>query len=821
MGVYSEVVPSDQKAIKDWCEANTRRLASTMGGVVALGSDDVDLYRMYNGDQSGDGYEYLTGSKDNMLPAKIRSFPIVRAFFDLLLSTEQSRPMNLDDITAIDKDSMLSRRMSTARRIADMVADSIMDEQQRVSIMRDQIRDQMQAVSSMMQQYAQQGQQGQQVQQGQQAIDPSAMQAAMMQARMSMAELDRVQRSLDRGDIDISARQMEAERKRALSDATLEEISFRAAVKELSDTKDYRDMFDKGFTDLIIVDNEVYFFEDPVEGMDPIVRKVPPMNIRYIPNQDSSMLDDCRAIVETRYMSVSDVLDKYGDELDEQTRLSVSERSGNFGGVGPSYSFPSSGEGTRAGVEWDCNWTTKSPDFIPWDVVKVEICHWVASREVVFEEDGGGSFKIASDTESPGLPGDTMKRHRRYVKEWWRGVRIGGEFGNVVVGLGKVPFQFRDGSGSDRPLSPYCGFAYNGVTSMPYSRAKAVKDLDWLYNLVHWQMELVIALGSLRGIIVDKTQKPRDVPMEEWLMMAKKGMLVIDPTQMADSGRRSPYNQWQTYDLGFGQAIEQCKSLLMYIEQSIGRVLGIPPQRMGEVTSRDQVGTHRQAIIQSNITTETLFNKHYQIRGKVMNKLLAMLPYCWNTGKRGEWVDSVTGVHTFSFKRGDLELRRFRVRMNDDQSERETFDKMSQAVSIAFQSQAIGIGELAQSFRIKSSRELQETIAMWGERAQRLSEDRARGAQQAETEAAKMENEMKLALKQAVDGNTQVLAQLKKYEIDVDAGIRTESEKVKQMLSSQDLALRSHEIDGNLQVDFMELELQAKKIGIDAASSAD
>ena len=98
-------------------------------------------------------------------------------------------------------------------------------------------------------------------------------------------------------------------------------------------------------------------------------------------------------------------------------------------------------------------------------------------------DNGTSSFEMIKEADLlPGDPPETPKKyHRRFITEWWGGVKIGA---NIYVKLRKLPFQFRDVENVGRAYGRYVGFAYNGMDKRPFSRVWATKDVQILYNLI-------------------------------------------------------------------------------------------------------------------------------------------------------------------------------------------------------------------------------------------------------------------------------------------------------------------------------------------------
>jgi hypothetical protein len=75
-------------------------------------------------------------------------------------------------------------------------------------------------------------------------------------------------------------------------------------------------------------------------------------------------------------------------------------------------------------------------------------------------------------------------------------------------------------------------------------------------------------------------------------------------------------------DASLGDIIQQDIQLLAFIKQEMSEVMGISPQREGQITNRETVGGVERSVLQSNHITEWLFMLHEDIKKRALECLL-------------------------------------------------------------------------------------------------------------------------------------------------------------------------------------------------------
>lgn len=798
MSLPNQAIPESKKS-QEWGIRNVDaiiRMANLWGG---LHRKDALCYDIYYGNQTEKDYEYLTGTDEYRMPARVRSMPIIRPYFDLLQSTAESRPFN-PMVFSVDTNSVEGKKDEQAREVVSAYLKRLDDASIRIETAKGMLQMRKEAIGQMM---SDEGA----------GADPQMM----LEVHAMGAEIAALERAIGRGEEVMEEEVSRLERKSKYGFQTHKEVTMGHALNYMMRKYDWKRVFDSGFTDLMVVDNEYYRLEQPELGKDPTFRKVHPLAIYYGTSGEAYWLDEAEWVMEVRNMSVANVMAEFGDRLSKDDKGKLEERHPFL--IGGS-TLPNEVHGAGFNSLPMEDLVGCAPDGVysgshlySADTVRVYQCVWKSVRKLRLGEVQGEDLTIRRLLDDEEIPGKDEKVAERWVIDWWRGTRIGND---IFVDVGRCPFQFRDIDRIGMAYGPYVGYAYNGTDRRPYSTAWAVKDAWILYNLVYYQIELLIALSGIKGVVMDLAQKPKDMEMEQWMYHFKQGIGWIDSMRMAEgTNQRSSYNQFATYDLSFGQSINQLQIVLQGVDDLIGRLIGIPRQRLGEITKDDQVGGARQAVFQSNIVTETRFRKHDAVRKRVLDRILMSMTAAWKDGKRGQYVAGDMGQVMFEIDAMDVDEARFEVFFGDGGKDAEMMERIMGAVSVAYQNGAMGLSQLIGMFRMNSVREMEQTVEHYETLARKQMRESAEAQAMDEERKMRMEAEMKAMVRKTLTDGEQLKAQLDQVRMEFDGQLA--EMKAKAQLEGQGIKSETDRYiaDQNAGVEMAHLKEMARKTDIE------
>ena len=321
-----------------------------------------------------------------------------------------------------------------------------------------------------------------------------------------------------------------------------------------------KDMFQLGFEDKICVDKEYYYVHYHQGDPDPIVRRVNPLNFYYSSDEEAQWVGDCEWAMEERWMTVPQIVDEFKHDLSGEDMEKLKKKQ--FSMYGSGYSRYSGNMNTyQFGTAADYNTDGCGVNTLYSGTQnissKLRVCYavWKSPRELNFKKSPNKHIPDVKYTHWMGKDEKIKKEdeiHTGYVNDVWETVMIDSD---IYIRSRKMQYQLRGIDNYGKVDLPYVGPAHNNLNKKPYSLIWAAKDIQILYNLIHYHKELWLALSGVRGFIMDKSQMPDGMSPQEWLYQRKLGIGWIQSVR--EGLQRQPnYNQFQNFDDGVSPAIQ-------------------------------------------------------------------------------------------------------------------------------------------------------------------------------------------------------------------------------------------------------------------------
>jgi hypothetical protein len=252
-------------------------------------------------------------------------------------------------------------------------------------------------------------------------------------------------------------------------------------------------------------------------------------------------------------------------------------------------------------------------------------------------------IKILSNEELIEMPKSRREKVKcGYIQDLWTGIRIGdGGSTGIYVDLGKVKYPVRSMSEPSKVYLTYNGLTYNGKIK-PYSLIGETKDLQDLYDVLHFHKENLIALSGVRGSYMDlsqlpdfKTGNPAD-NIKMFMYYKKLGTAFIDRTK---DGADRTFNQFPSYDETLGAGLKAILEMINHVEDVASRVVGVNRQQLGSNEYFDGKGTTQMMIQNSSMVTEYLFNEHDEFVERALTDLANAARVAYKNGVVGHYTD--------------------------------------------------------------------------------------------------------------------------------------------------------------------------------------
>jgi len=746
---------------------------------------DKFCYDMYNGVQDQGSFDYLRKVGDYEYPAKVRFVPLLRPKMDLLRAEETKRPFNWRVYT-VDSHSINDKNEARYKAI---ISKASVNKKQ----MSLQYQDALEQLSQVEQQVAQIQQQAQES--GEQIPPEIQMQLKKAQQEAQIGKYVINEHNLINED---DLKSVETYFKYKYQDFL--EIIAERGIKYMVANYHLKDEFSKGFEDKLCTDKEIYYvdFEEGQQLKDPYIRKVNPLGFYYAADSQVKWIEDAEWCLEERFMTVNQIIDEYGNKLSFEDVEKIKNRSTFIdpqSGYGYGYTGYNSTDGTNTGMgPTDVNGCLNdglyagSEEFA--NVIRVCKVYWQSSRKLRFKSSPNkhkeGSYFTHLMSEGETIKKDKgEKEEKGYINDVYQGVVIDA---NIFVDLKKKNVLRSEENPSDAKL-PYVGKAHNYYTQKPYSLVWAAKDVQILYNIVHYHKELALALSGAKGFIMDKSQVPEGMSIKEWMYQRKLGVGWIQSVR-SGMNRQPTFNQFQNFDDSLGQGIQALFMMLQHLEELASNITGVSRQRMGTIAPTDQVGSNEQSVAQSALVTEIIFYEHEEIKRRVLERSINLCRKAWKKGKHGSYILGDLSQELLDVPTKTLERADYKVFSTDSGKEERALNDLKMLAAQEHQKGLLTFANLVKLYNTDSLKELEGSIEKYEEIAMQRMQSQNQQKHAEAKELKDLDNQVKIMLDKQADEAKMFMAQLE--------GAKLEFEKQKFGMEEQRLAMKDQ---GDLMVD--------------------
>lgn len=397
--------------------------------------------------------------------------------------------------------------------------------------------------------------------------------------------------------------------------------------------------FNKGFEDGLIAGREIYYVG--ANGSDPILERVNPLDFDHDANPDLDFIEDGQWAKHTKYCTLSEVIDLFGDELTDEEINGL--ETGSMTGVTTTQSF------LQAPIS-----STQVPtvrDNFTRSYISVTRVEWKSLRKIGFlkyyDENLEEQEVIVDETYIP-VPENGEEIEWRWINEVWEGTKIGS---NIYVSIQPKKVQYRSMDNPSICKLGYVGTTYYNKNSKPSSLIDLVKHHQYLYNVIMYRMEFEIAKAKGKKMVMDIAQIPKSqgMDMEKWMYyFDSMGLAFINSFEEGSgkfAGQNSSFNQFTAIDMSLSQAVGQYISILDKIEEQTETLMGVSRQRQGAISSSETVGGVERAVVQSSHITEPLFYLHAEVKKNVLSAIIETAKVVYPSGKKINYIgDDMTRI---------------------------------------------------------------------------------------------------------------------------------------------------------------------------------
>lgn len=461
-------------------------------------------------------------------------------------------------------------------------------------------------------------------------------------------------------------------------------------------------LLNQGFKDALVAGEECYWVG--ITNGEPNSRKVNPLNVTIILDDDDVFIDNAIAVIEERLLTIPSILDEFGDELSKSDidKLDTYSRGtfGTFsaaGGFDPVFQTTSQGTVLKGVTPNGVNNTNNAMNY----AIRVCRVEWISMKlvgtlEYTDELTGEPVKKLVDETFKPMwedfksiYPDATIEWF--WINEAWEGVRIGQD---IYVGIRAKPNQRRRMDNPYYCQLGYTGFIYEATNSRSVSLVDRLKSYQYLYDIISYKLQLVFASDVGKVMLMDLAQIPRSegISVEQWMYYLKEMKIAFvnsfeEGKKGMAQGKISAFNQFQVLDLSLAQSVQQYMNYLAFIDQQIYNVSGVNQQRLGKIHQDEAVSNVEQAKASSETITQYLFEAHQEVKRRFYTALIEIAKIAWRKGMVTQYVNDDLGLDILQLEEFEFENSEFSVFVTNLTKDKEIKLKLDQLAQIAMEQQ--------------------------------------------------------------------------------------------------------------------------------------
>lgn len=602
----------------------------------------------------------------------------------------------------------------------------------------------------------------------------------------------------------------------------MRESTATKSLEYLKRNLDLKNIFQYGWEDALLAGEEIY--KVGVVAGEPVVKRANPIEITALLPHNQYVLDEAEVIVEETWLSVSEIVDMFYDELTpsqidslEESESSVSDFHASDS-ILPERAYLT--EGGSSPVSYDYSFYDSDGN------VRVNFVTWKSKKkvgELIYVDEYGIEQSKFVDESYKKAPGEKVKWF--WINEYWEGVKIGSE---IYVNIRPKSLQFRRMDNISACKSGYVGTVYNANNSQSVSLMDRLVPWIYLYIVMWYRTELLIAANQGKIALIDLALIPDGWEIEKWMYYAtamKFGF--VNSFNEGKKGQATgklanQSTQNKALDLETGNAINGHIQLIEFIEQKIKELAGVTDQRLGAISASETVGNTKRAVTQSSHITEKWFQLHNFTKKRVLETLIEAAKEAWKDGsKKLQYITDDMSATFFSVDGNEFANAEYGVFVSDSDKDREALEVMKELTHAAMQNDRIMLSSIADIYTSDSLSDVKAKLMKVEEQMQQRQEQQSQMAQQMEAQKTQAE----MASKQAElekeyykidrDNETKLrVAEINSFKFQEDQD--SNNNNIPDQLEIEKLKAQVHFNNKKLDIEDKKIEVQKEKLKSDS-----
>jgi hypothetical protein len=457
---------------------------------------------------------------------------------------------------------------------------------------------------------------------------------------------------------------------------SLKERTMHKLLQALAVNQNLKWIKNQTFEDALLAGVEAVEIEVDEFTQMPKVRQINPLNLFFHKSSDSPFIQNSDYVGYKEEMTISDVLDKFGDHLHDKDVdklrtynskiFGYNEKFHSKGGesVGhwdnlkkyeytynhPLSNIPSYGttnvlsEGLYASDRYRYKYENYCVVYTVYWISYRRVGRYTFTNEFGELEDSfvGEEFPIPHHAKKAKVKKSKMFSKQRTKHEWtdlegkynavewiwipevWKGVRINGD---IYAYIEPYENAYQSLLNPYKTKLPIHGFIYNNRNAFSVSIMDRIKPWQKLYYVLmsKWLKLITQDKGVIK--LLNILMMDKDIGYKESLAMAvDQGILPYNPlAHTQGSGVASNHRPADNLDLSNASQLAQYMQLMQFVEQQLKLSAGISDQRMAQTGRSTNVTDNQRDMAQSLNITNAVFNAHDLLWQEILQSLCETL----------------------------------------------------------------------------------------------------------------------------------------------------------------------------------------------------
>jgi len=484
-----------------------------------------------------------------------------------------------------------------------------------------------------------------------------------------------------------------------------------------------REKFNIGFQHGLISGDEI-FWAGILNG-EPTLKVINPLRFDFDRSSDKMFIEDGDYAVCEYRLTPSEIVQHFGDSLTDEQLDTIYNKATNLHGL---------------------------TNFATWEVFDINnnntirCLHsvWKALRKVGFlkyiDEKGQEQLKLVDETYKVRKDLGDVEIEWQWIPEVYEGWKIGGDIYPDKY-LRPVPGQFKDLDNLQYCKLPYIGAAYDNLNSESTSAMDRVKHLQYMYNIVMYRLELLLASDKGKILMMNVNMIPRTAGMDlqKWLYYIESTKIgFYNPNEEGNKNTNGNVGEVaKEIDMSLASDINKYIQILEYLDKKAGEAIGVNKQMEGAIGPNDAVSNTRQAITQSSHIIQPFFELHNIVKGNVLRILLetAKVAYAGSNKKKLQYILDDLSLQMLDLDTELLDNSTYGLFITNSSKAFEAKQAIENLAHAAMQTQQADLSDIIKVIRSESIQEAEELLEL-------SSQKKSEQSQAIEKEKMKHQKEM-------------------------------------------------------------------------------